>query len=59
MAYYRQAPLGADLNHGFERRTERDESVDEHLDGLCEALMEVAKRGRTAERRGGSSLGEG
>ncbi len=53
MAYYRQAPLGVDLNHGFERRSERDENVDEHLDGLCEALMENEKKGRKGERRGG------
>lgn len=53
MAYYSPAPLGIDLNYGFERRTERDESIDEHLDGLCEALREVEERGDQAERRGG------
>ncbi|WVR08944.1 hypothetical protein IAU60_006003 [Kwoniella sp. DSM 27419] len=53
MAYYRPAPTGCDLNHGFERRIERDESVNEHLDGLCEALRRVSRQGGQAERRGG------
>jgi len=53
MAYHRQATLGVDLNHGFDRRTERDENLDEHLDGVCEALMEVEKRDGKGERRGG------
>lgn len=49
MAYYRPggARPDADLTYGFERRTER-EDVDEHLDGLCEAL-----RWEGGERRGG------
>ncbi|WWC98132.1 hypothetical protein V866_005023 [Kwoniella sp. B9012] len=50
MAYYRAAPIGSDLNYGYERRVERDESVDEHLDGLCDALREVQGKG---ERKGG------
>lgn len=53
MAYYRQAPIGADLNTGFERKIERDEDVDEHLDGLCEALRHVWEGGKKGERRGG------
>ena len=53
MAYYSPAPIGSDLNYGFERRIERDESIDEHLDGLCEALREVEERGGQAERKGG------
>lgn len=53
MAYYRQAPLGVDLNYGFDRRMERDENVDEHLDGLCEALTELGKEGVKGERKGG------
>ena len=53
MAYYRQAPLGADLNYGFDRQTERDENVDEHLDGICEGLMELGRKGSKAERKGG------
>jgi RAT1-interacting protein len=53
MAYYRPAPLGADLNHGFERRIERDEETEEHLDGLCESLMRLIQKGKGAERRGG------
>ncbi|WWD06912.1 hypothetical protein V865_005009 [Kwoniella europaea PYCC6329] len=50
MAYYRPAPIGSDLSYGFDRRVERDESVDEHLDGLCDALREVQGKG---ERKGG------
>ena len=42
-----------DLNHGFDAKTERDENVDEHLDGLCEALLENEKLGKKGERRGG------
>jgi RAT1-interacting protein len=53
MAYYRPAPIGVDLNTGFERRVERDENVDEHLDGLCEALQHVWEGGGQAERKGG------
>lgn len=53
MAYYRPAPIGADLNTGFERKIERDEDVDEHLDGLCEALRNVWEGGGRGERRGG------
>ncbi|WWD21178.1 hypothetical protein CI109_105662 [Kwoniella shandongensis] len=51
MAYYRPAPMGCDLKYGFERRIERDEEVEEHLDGLCEALQTVGE-GR-GERKGG------
>ncbi len=53
MAYYKPAPLGADLTYGFERRIERDENLDEHLDGLCEGLWEAHKAGKRVERRGG------
>ncbi|ORY24230.1 RAI1 like PD-XK nuclease-domain-containing protein [Naematelia encephala] len=53
MSYYRPAPLGVDLNHGFETKIERDETVDEHLDGLCAALQHVHERGIKGERRGG------
>jgi RAT1-interacting protein len=52
MAYYRPAAAGADLSYGFERRVERDEAVEEHLDGLCEALGEAWGR-ETGERVGG------
>ncbi|EPQ27374.1 uncharacterized protein PFL1_04913 [Pseudozyma flocculosa PF-1] len=31
-------PRGADLNYGFERFKQRDESVNEHLDGLLDSL---------------------
>lgn len=53
MAYYRRAPIGADLTYAFERQVERDEEVEEHLDGLCYALMKLEKEGKSAERRGG------
>ena len=53
MPYYRKAPIGCDLNHGFDRRIERDENEEEHLDGLCEAIQEVEQRGDQAMRRGG------
>ncbi|WVW79529.1 hypothetical protein I302_101498 [Kwoniella bestiolae CBS 10118] len=49
MAYYRPAIIGSDLNYGYDDRVERDESIDEHLDGLCDALRGVEK----GERRGG------
>ncbi|ORX39312.1 RAI1 like PD-XK nuclease-domain-containing protein [Kockovaella imperatae] len=53
MPYYRKAPVGCDLNYGFERRIERDEDLEEHLDGLCESLMEIEQRnGRPALRQG-------
>lgn len=41
MAYFRPggAKVGADLAYGFDRRTERDEGLEEHLDGLCDALQ--------------------
>jgi hypothetical protein len=53
MAYYKPAPIGCDLNYGFDNKIERDEDVDEHLDGLCEALKEVWENGGQAERKGG------
>lgn len=53
MAYYRPAPIGADLNYAFDRQVERDENVDEHLDGLCEALRRVWEMGGKGERKGG------
>lgn len=53
MAYYRPAPMGCDLNYAFDRRVERDESVEEHLDGLCEGLRRVIELGGNAERKGG------
>lgn len=46
MAVYKGAPIGSDLYYGFEDRIERDESVEEHLDGLCEALRRQADQGR-------------
>ncbi|WWC72955.1 uncharacterized protein I206_106919 [Kwoniella pini CBS 10737] len=53
MTYYRAAPIGADLNYGFDRRIERDEDLDEHLDGVCDALRHVEEKGGKGERKGG------
>jgi RAT1-interacting protein len=44
MMYYREAPVGVDLNYRFDERTERGEDEDEHLDGICEALQNVLER---------------
>lgn len=46
VAIYKGASLGSDLYYGFEDRIERDEQVEEHLDGLCEALQRQAETGR-------------
>ncbi|GAA5933211.1 hypothetical protein JCM10213_001222 [Rhodosporidiobolus nylandii] len=43
LAVYREPRLGSDLNHGFERATWRDGSVDEGLDALLDTLSEFAK----------------
>lgn len=50
MAYFRPggARLGSDLAYGFDKRIERDEGLEEHLDGMCEMLRRVG-----GERRGG------
>ncbi|EKD04237.1 enzyme regulator [Trichosporon asahii var. asahii CBS 8904] len=48
MAYYRPAPLGADLTYGAKERIDRDESVEEHLDGLVESFRRIGR-----ERPGG------
>lgn len=53
MVYYSRSPVGADLNHGFDRRTERAEDEDEHLDGLCDSLRRVWEAGGQGERKGG------
>lgn len=53
MAWYRPPPVGADLKYGLERRIERDDSVDEHLDGLVDSLRRVIEDGGGAERKGG------
>ncbi|BEJ00674.1 hypothetical protein CcaverHIS631_0505310 [Cutaneotrichosporon cavernicola] len=49
MAYFRPggALPGSDLAYGFDERIERDERLEEHLDGMCWAL------GRGGERKGG------
>ncbi len=53
MAYYSPCPVGADLNYAFDRRVERGEDVEEHLDGLCEALQWLGEAGERPERKGG------
>jgi RAT1-interacting protein len=53
MMYYREAPVGVDLNYRFDERTERGEDEDEHLDGICEALQNVLEKGAQGERKGG------
>jgi RAT1-interacting protein len=53
MAYYRQAPVGVDLNYGFDDRIEREEDENEHLDGICESLQKVWEEGGQGERKGG------
>lgn len=42
--YYHPPPRNADLNYGFERLVERDESIDEHLDSLLNSLMVLGQR---------------
>lgn len=53
MMYYRESPVGVDLNYGFDDRTERAEDEDEHLDGICESLQKVWEESGQGERRGG------
>lgn len=49
--YYHAPPPRADLNRGFEKRIERDESVNEHLDSLLLSLMRLADKGRDEQIR--------
>lgn len=43
MAYYRPAPVGADLTYGANERIDRDECVEEHLDGLVESIQRIGR----------------
>ncbi len=47
MVYHSPAPIGVDLNYGFERMIERDpmKDIEEHLDGLCESLRRWSEEG--------------
>lgn len=45
---YYTPELGASLSRGFETFVKHDDSVDEHLDGLLEALVELERK--TGER---------
>ncbi|KAG5513196.1 hypothetical protein PMAC_001566 [Pneumocystis sp. 'macacae'] len=48
LKYYYPAVLGADLSQGFEERIERDETIDEHLDGFLLSLCAYERiHGRT------------
>jgi RAT1-interacting protein len=38
--YYHLPPKNANLNRGYETKIERDESINEHLDSLLDALMQ-------------------
>lgn len=44
IAYYARAPIGCNLNNGFEQRKERNPRLVEHLDGLCEGLLRYARK---------------
>ncbi|KAG0637701.1 RAI1 like PD-XK nuclease-domain-containing protein [Tuber brumale] len=41
---YYPPPLGSDLSRGFESFRKHDSSIDEHLDGLLEAIAEFERR---------------
>jgi RAT1-interacting protein len=41
--YYPPAVLGTDLSKGFEMFDKRDDSQDEHLDSLLQAIMHHEK----------------
>ncbi|RPB05771.1 RAI1-domain-containing protein [Choiromyces venosus 120613-1] len=41
---YYEPKLGSDLSRGFESFQKHDSSIDEHLDGLLEAIVELEKR---------------
>ncbi|EMR08723.1 hypothetical protein PNEG_02900 [Pneumocystis murina B123] len=42
--YYYPPALGADLSNGFDKRIERDETINEHLDGLLLSLCEYERQ---------------
>jgi hypothetical protein len=45
MSYYKGAIPGDDLKTGYERMIERDPLLEEHLDGLCQALLKFRREG--------------
>jgi RAT1-interacting protein len=47
MVYHSPAPIGVDLNYGFETKVERDpeNDMEEHLDGLCQSLRRWVEGG--------------
>jgi hypothetical protein len=47
MVYHTPAPIGVDLNYGFESKVERDpeNDMEEHLDGLCQSLRRWVEGG--------------
>lgn len=42
--YYYPAMIGSDLSQGFDKRIERDETINEHLDGLLLSLCEYERQ---------------
>jgi hypothetical protein len=45
MSYYRGAAVGDDLKIGYEKMVERDPLLEEHLDGVCQALLKFRREG--------------
>ncbi|GHJ88422.1 hypothetical protein NliqN6_4824 [Naganishia liquefaciens] len=45
MSYYKGAHVGDDLKAGYGNFVERDPLLEEHLDGLCEALLRFRQNG--------------
>jgi RAT1-interacting protein len=42
--FYHPPPRNVNLNHRFEQRIDRDDSVDEHLDGLLASLINLGSK---------------
>lgn len=51
MSYYRGASVGDDLKIGYEKMIERDPLLEEHLDGVCQALLKFRREGGTLKDR--------
>lgn len=45
MSYYKGANVGDDLKAGYGNFVERDPLLEEHLDGLCDALVRFRRSG--------------
>ncbi|WWC91055.1 uncharacterized protein L201_005996 [Kwoniella dendrophila CBS 6074] len=59
MAYYIPAPIGSDLNYGFDNKVERNEDEDEHLDGLCDSLRHLEESTGSAQHGDGRGQRKG